>query len=141
MPRLASCRLTLHGVTGSPAGATRSRTLRSIATHTALRMADSILPLIRQSSHGSSGSRANLAMCRSKLAGDVARDPPPGSRYRGNEIEVTGMGRWRPGEIDRWIIVVLFADNVGSLMSTLNVPNNVTQSLQSVALSATVAKR
>ena len=80
-------------------------------------------------------------MCRSSLAGDVARDPQPGSRYRGNEIGLTGIGRWRPGEIDRWIIVVLFADNVGSLMSTLNVPNNVTQSLQSVALSATVAKR
>src|ERR1700731_5392136 len=95
MPRLASCRLPLHGVTGSPAGATRSRTLRSIATHTALRTADSILPLIRLSSHGSSGAGANLAMCRSKLAGDVARDPQLGSRYRGDEIGLTGF-RPRP---------------------------------------------
>src|ERR1700730_11986219 len=48
-----------------------------MATHTVLRTADSILPPIRQSSHGSSGSRANLAMCRSTLPGDVARDPAP----------------------------------------------------------------
>jgi hypothetical protein len=62
------------GATGSPAGATRSRTLRSMATHIALRTADSILPPIRQWAHGSSESRASLAMCRSKLPGDVARD-------------------------------------------------------------------
>jgi probable HAF family extracellular repeat protein len=39
------------------------------------------------------------------------------------------------------IIVVLFADNVGSLNSTLNVPNNATGSPQSVTLSANVTQR
>jgi CSLREA domain-containing protein len=39
------------------------------------------------------------------------------------------------------IIVVLFADNLGSLSATLNIPNNATTSPQAVALSATVTKR
>jgi hypothetical protein len=38
------------------------------------------------------------------------------------------------------IIVVLFANQLGSLSATLNIPNNAVTSPQSVALSATVTK-